>query len=79
MKRNPGDHTLHYYTFILTIWQEGEPMTEPARWRYSLESPHTGERTGFRSVADLLAYISEWTAGPPPANERDDESCSNLT
>ena len=72
MKRNPGDHTLRYHSFVLTIWQEGEPMTATACWRYSLEYPHTGERIGFRSSADLLAYLGQWTAGPPVADTQDD-------
>ncbi|HRW49738.1 MAG: hypothetical protein M9936_31805 [Caldilinea sp.] len=74
MKSNPGGNTLRYHSFILTIWQEGEPMTATARWRYSLEFPQTGDRIGFRSSADLLAYIGQWTAGPPPEDDPEEES-----
>lgn len=79
MKRNPSGDTLRYHNFILTIWQEGEPMTATARWHYSLEFPQTGERIGFRSSADLLAYISEWTAVAPGEDATDGESRATLT
>ena len=79
MKRNPGDHTLRYHSFILTIWQEGEPMTVTARWHYSLEFPQTGERIGFRNSADLHAFISQWTADPPAGAAPSDEGDTDLT
>ncbi len=59
---------MRYHNFILTLLQEGEPLPNaPPHWRYSLEYPQTGERHGFKHIDELLAFISQWTAGPPPA------------
>jgi hypothetical protein len=32
-------------------------------WRASLESPHTGERQGFSSLAKLVAFLEEQMGG----------------
>ena len=70
MKNSPGQRTLHYHSFILKIWREavggGEPSTEAAIWRCSLENPHTGERVGFRSADELGRFLGQWAALLPP-------------
>jgi hypothetical protein len=72
MMNSPGRRTLHYHSFILTIWREAvgradsEPSTEAAIWRCSLENPHTGERVGFRSADELGRFLSQWAVLPPP-------------
>jgi hypothetical protein len=45
-----------YMAYLLRLWQvdEGEGMT----WRATLESPHTGERRGFASLADLFSFLA---------------------
>jgi hypothetical protein len=63
MKDSPGRRTLHYHSFILTMWREdGEPAAAPPLWRCSLENPHTGERIGFRSANDLGRFLIQWAA-----------------
>jgi hypothetical protein len=47
----------HYVSYLLRLWQTrsgGELV-----WRASLESPHTGERWGFASLADLFTFLEE--------------------
>jgi hypothetical protein len=44
-----------YVAYLLRLWQvEAE---DDAPWRASLESPQTGERLGFASLADLFAFL----------------------
>jgi len=46
-----------YISYLLRLWQirsEGELV-----WRASLESPHTGERRGFASLADLFTFLGK--------------------
>jgi hypothetical protein len=33
---------------------------ELARWRISLEDSHTAERSGFRTLAELTAFLQAW-------------------
>lgn len=70
MTHSPRRRTTHYHSFILTLWQEGEPAGEAAaNWRFRLENPHTGERIGFRSAVELGAYFARWAVQEPPAGE----------
>jgi hypothetical protein len=59
---------LRYHLFILTLWEEDGHTDGPAVWRYSLEQSRTGERKGFKNLAELLAYLAAWTQNPPDAN-----------
>ena len=50
-----------YISYLLRLWQTksgGERV-----WRASLESPHTGERKSFASLADLFTFLEQET-GP---------------
>ena len=50
-----------YISYLLRLWQtENE---EGLVWRASLESPHSGERSGFTSLASLLAYLEREMSG----------------
>lgn len=75
---------MRYHNFILTLLHDGDPLPNaPPRWRYSLENPHTGERHGFKNSDELLAFISQWTAGPsldrlPFENGRKSDSHTNV-
>lgn len=58
---------MRYHAFVLTVWQEGEPLPNaPPRWRYSLEYPSTGERHGFKNSDELLHFINQWMVDPSP-------------
>ena len=49
-KAQPG-----YRSYFLRLWEaytEGELV-----WRASLESPHSRQRRGFASLADLFAFL----------------------
>jgi hypothetical protein len=41
-------------------------LNAPSVWRYALENPHTGERIGFRNVAELTRFLNQWVALLPP-------------
>ena len=44
-----------YRSYLLRLWQahaDGELV-----WRASLQSPHTHERRGFASLADLFTFL----------------------
>lgn len=67
MENNSERPTLHYHSFILTLWRESEGMPNaPPIWRYALENPHTGERIGFRAAAELTRFLNQWVAQLPP-------------
>jgi hypothetical protein len=44
-----------YVAYLLRLWQAQEGGS--AVWRASLESPQTGERWGFASLADLFTFL----------------------
>ena len=43
-----------YRSYLLRLWRVGPGE---AAWRASLESPHTGELTGFANLEDLFAFL----------------------
>ena len=45
-----------YRSYLLRLWRVGP---EEAAWRASLESPHTGELTGFANLEDLFAFLEK--------------------
>lgn len=49
-----------YRSYLLRLWRVGP---EEAAWRASLESPHTGELTGFASLEDLFAFLETEVRG----------------
>jgi hypothetical protein len=52
-----------YLSYLLRLWQasSGGEMV----WRASLEDPHTGERRGFASLANLVSFLEGEMAGSP--------------
>ena len=52
-----SDRRRGYRAYLLRLWQvEAE---EDAPWRASVESPQTGERRGFASLAELCAFLEK--------------------
>jgi hypothetical protein len=61
-----------YIAYLLRLWQvasDGAPA-----WRASLEDPRTGERLGFGSLEQLVAFLHALTgeAGREPDADDDD-------
>ena len=54
MGERPG-----YLAYMLRMWRV-EAEDGPV-WRASVESPHTGERVGFRNLEALFDYLVEKT------------------
>lgn len=50
-----------YLAFMLRLWRAGDVPApgQAAAWRAALESPHTGERIGFGSLAELFTFFTE--------------------
>ena len=46
-----------YVSYLLRLWQVGKG--ENTQVRASLESPHTGDRRGFPSLAALFAFLEK--------------------
>jgi hypothetical protein len=66
--------TRRYHSFVLNLWQEGSALPNaPPVWRFSLTHPHSGERTGFRSIEDLLAFLQNWTQSPDPVSKGEND------
>lgn len=68
-----------YLAFMLRLWYANGAADAAANWRASLESPLTGERYGFGSLAELFTFltqeITQVEAGDaPPACPVDSET-----
>ena len=50
-----SDRRRGYLAYLLRLWQV--EAKEDAPWRASVESPQTGERRGFASLSELLAFL----------------------
>ena len=48
-----------YIAYLLRLWRVAG--TGQAVWRASLEDPHTGERRGFGSLNELVAFLQAAT------------------
>jgi hypothetical protein len=46
-----------YQSYLLRLWRARSG--EHTVWRASLENPHTGERVGFASLKQLLAFLED--------------------
>ncbi len=65
MSQYPRDRPARYHVFVLSLWEAGSSVPgRPPLWHYSLEHGPTGERKGFKSLAELMAYLEAWTQGP---------------
>lgn len=68
-----------YLSYLLRLWEEsggsppGAPLGEPPVWRASLESPRSGERLGFASLAELFAFLENETRSSSPGSEHPEE------
>ena len=52
-----GKKQPNYISYLLRVWRangNGE-----IAWRASLESPHTGERTGFANLDELFVFLRQ--------------------
>jgi hypothetical protein len=61
---SPSNHVPRYQVYILRMWQESEnsPLAcVPGTWRFSLESPATGQRRGFSCLLDMTVYLENLT------------------
>ena len=74
MGPEPRDATRgdEYLSYMLRLWQESgdEPLDVDGApvWRASLTSPTTGERLGFATLDDLVAYLQK-RMGTAPDSE----------
>ena len=52
------DQPPSYRTYLIRCWEErSRDPTLPTVWRFSLEDPHTGQRRGFASLQDMVAFL----------------------
>jgi len=62
-----GRETIEYYSYLLRFWQvteEGRPA-----WRFSVEDPVSGERTGFANLGELVSYLIRLTCNVDPVED----------
>jgi hypothetical protein len=49
-----------YYTFLLTLLEERSvDPAKPAMWRFRLEILRTGERCGFTTLEEVMAFLKD--------------------
>lgn len=68
-----------YLAFMLRLWYADGATDAAANWRASLESPSTGERYGFGSLAELFTFLTQEVtqfevSDAPPACQVDSEA-----
>jgi hypothetical protein len=55
---NSSSEHLCYRAYILRLWQERPVSSDrSAVWRFSVEDPRTGQRRGFGSLEELMAFL----------------------
>ena len=65
-----------YLAYLLRLWRENAgdaPGGETARWRASLEDPHSGEKRGFAHLDELAAFLRQRTGLAPPVEGAEGE------
>ena len=76
IKEDPGEQR-DYVSYLLRMWQDGgdkePPQSKEAVWRATLQSPRTGERVGFASMDELVAFLLEQTGLEPTVNDVQNE------
>ncbi len=60
-----------YQSYLLRLWRENDGEGD---WRASLESPQTGERSGFASLGALFDHVLSLTRSGSSA-----QSCKKVT
>jgi hypothetical protein len=60
-----------YVSYLLRLWRTGSG--KKAVWRASLEDPLTGERQGFASLKDLVAFLEAHIGNRESAPDDSDE------
>ena len=63
-----------YVSYLLRLWQEGNE--EKAVWRALLENPLTGERQGFASMKELVAFLKASVGDQEPACDDNDKAAT---
>lgn len=52
------DKPPRYRSYLLTFWEErGREPDKPVIWRFRLEDPRTGQRQGFASLEEMVAFL----------------------
>lgn len=63
---------LAYQSYLLRLWPVWD--MDKAIWRASLESPHSGERYNFATLAELIAFLQRQTGQLTDKTENEDPS-----
>ncbi len=64
--RHMGNRKRRHISYLLRLWQV--KSEDELVWRASLESPHTRERRGFPSLAELFAFLERETGNVVPVD-----------
>lgn len=59
----PGGATT---SFVITLWLEPTQDSARPEWRWRVTDGQSGEQRYFRWLTDLLGFVSERSAVPPP-------------
>ena len=60
-----GADPVDYHSFLLRLWR----TDADGPWQASLEDPVTGERTGFKSVRIMVAFLLATTSVITPQDK----------
>ncbi|MBL7063652.1 MAG: hypothetical protein ISS49_05505 [Anaerolineae bacterium] len=67
------DKPPRYRAFLLRYWEErGQGARRGVVWRFSLEDAHTGQRQGFASLEEMVAFLRSQLKGKTPPSLADE-------
>ena len=61
-QKGPGEVS-GYVPYLLRLWRERGSVS--ARWRASLQDPHSGKRVGFAHLEDVFDFLRRETGEVP--------------
>lgn len=64
-----------YMSYLLRLWQTEHDGRQV--WRFSLESPGTGERQGFTTMGALCEFLQAQVRDNPAPAQRSDPDASS--
>lgn len=56
---------VRYHHFVLLLWEERDSLGQQVTWRFSLQNRQMGERIGFKSLEELIAFLERWMKTSP--------------
>lgn len=60
-----------YHHFVLLVWEERDANGQHVTWRFSLQDSQKEARIGFKTLAELNAFLERWMKSSSEENQTD--------